>query len=114
MRNIKTDIITISQILKKQEKMKQYSILIIIALLIVIVAWFLYQISPPSYVVSEIVPITILSGSPGRDDMITGVSHNLYWSGLVKNENLTAFLIYLFTFGEDRPLEPDAHYTKRK
>lgn len=94
--------------------MGKYSILILMTIVpLVIVAWFLYQVSPPSYAVNEVVPIMILSGSPGRNDIITSTAHNLYWNGLVRSENITAFLMYLFTLGEDRPLEPGTHYIQK-
>lgn len=94
--------------------MRKYPILILIMIAsLIIVAWFLYQISPPSHAAKEVVPIIILSGSPGRNDIITSTAHSLYWNGLVRSESITAFLIYLFTLGEDKPLELGTHYIQK-
>ena|SRR3989344_7394622 len=90
--------------------MKKFLAWAIVAIFIVITGWFFYQMSPPQKSTGDEVPIIVLSGSPGRNDMITTISHGLFSNGLTRDERLTAFVIYLLTLGKEQVFKPGTYY----
>ena len=88
--------------------MKKFLVWVVSPIFVVIIGWFLYQMSPTQKLTGEEVPIVVVYGF--HDDMITATSHDLFSNGLIRNERLTDFVIYLLTLGKEQVFKPGTYY----
>lgn len=91
----------------------KYLPLVFLATVLSIFGWFLYEMSPAQQANGESVPVVIQPGSPGRNDLITVTSNDLLMAGLVRNEILTSYVIYVVTFGRDQVIKSGTYYIPR-